>query len=340
MISTEETIISNLIHHSLAPEENPILSNTSFEFEDEKELEVLNKLLLRPFSTHAATFEFAHDVDLSYNVLYNLNKNLNSGEDFIAVSQNIAKHLASVSKHPNIKAGDLFVAQFKNIHLGNQLLEGLGIYKFEEKERFLETSMNGTSLNQEFRKGIGSKKPDKACLVLFTEEPYTLLVIDSNTRETDYWQNDFIQLTSKNDFVNNTNDLLNITKNFVTKQLDEEFEVSRADKIDLLNRSVEYFKGNETFDKDEFQSQVFEDSNVIEAFERFDEGFRQQHDIEIADNFEISSQAVKKQARSFKSVLKLDKNFHVYIHGNKDLIEKGVENDGRKFYKIYYNEEN
>jgi len=61
--------------------------------------------------------------------------------------------------------------------------------------------------------------------------------------------------------------------------------------------------------------------------------------MEVSDNFDISKQAVKKQARVFKSVLKLDKNFHIYIHGNRDLIEQGVDNNGRKFYKIYYEEE-
>ncbi len=42
----------------------------------------------------------------------------------------------------------------------------------------------------------------------------------------------------------------------------------------------------------------------------------------------------------FKSVLKLDKNFHIYIHGDKELIEKGYDDAvGKKFYKIYYDEE-
>jgi len=41
----------------------------------------------------------------------------------------------------------------------------------------------------------------------------------------------------------------------------------------------------------------------------------------------------------FKSVLKLDKNFSVYIHGNRNMVEKGEEADGRKFYKLYYDNE-
>ena len=62
-------------------------------------------------------------------------------------------------------------------------------------------------------------------------------------------------------------------------------------------------------------------------------------DLELEDNFKIAVQSVKKQARIFKSVLKLDKNFHVYIHGNRELIERGQDSDGRKYYKIYYENE-
>jgi len=33
------------------------------------------------------------------------------------------------------------------------------------------------------------------------------------------------------------------------------------------------------------------------------------------------------------------KNFHIYIHGRRDLIEKGTDESGKKFYKIYFEEE-
>ena len=132
---------------------------------------------------------------------------------------------------------------------------------------------------------------------------------------------------------------MSITKEFVTKKLPEEFELSKTDKIDLLNRSIDYFKENESFDKEEFEKNVFQDEDVISSFQDFDTTFRIENAVELDDKFEISNQAVKKQSRIFKSVLKLDKNFHVYIHGDKDLIEKGTDSDGRKFYKIYYENE-
>jgi hypothetical protein len=39
-----------------------------------------------------------------------------------------------------------------------------------------------------------------------------------------------------------------------------------------------------------------------------------------------------------KSVIKLDKNVHIYIHGNRDVVEQGEDGKG-KYYKIYYKEE-
>jgi hypothetical protein len=78
---------------------------------------------------------------------------------------------------------------------------------------------------------------------------------------------------------------------------------------------------------------------VIKSFKKFKNDFQNENDLEIVSEFDISSPAVKRQSKVFKSVLKLDRNFHIYIHGDKDLIEKGVDEDGRKFYKIYYREE-
>jgi hypothetical protein len=107
----------------------------------------------------------------------------------------------------------------------------------------------------------------------------------------------------------------------------------------LLNRSVEYFKSHKSLDKIEFEKEVFQDASIIEAFRNYDDNYRKVNKIDITENFNISTLAVKKQNRVFKNVLKLDENFHIYIHGNKDLIERGIENDGRRFYKIYFENE-
>jgi len=49
---------------------------------------------------------------------------------------------------------------------------------------------------------------------------------------------------------------------------------------------------------------------------------------------------VKKMESSYKSVLKLDKNFHIYVHGKREYLEKGYDEDkGMNYYKVYFENE-
>lgn len=89
---------------------------------------------------------------------------------------------------------------------------------------------------------------------------------------------------------------------------------------------------------EEFANEVITQPEVIDRFNQYKDSYAKERDIEFSDSFSISDTAVKKQARAFKSVIKLDKNFHIYIHGDRQLIEQGEDNKG-KFYKVYYKEE-
>jgi len=104
-----------------------------------------------------------------------------------------------------------------------------------------------------------------------------------------------------------------------------------------LNKSVKFFKEKDNFEMDEFANEVIVQPDVIESFKKYRTDYQDEYDM--ADSFAISESAVKKQARKLKSIIKLDKNFHIYIHGNRELIEQGIDEKGRKFYKIYYQEE-
>jgi hypothetical protein len=342
MIQIEEAVIKTLgLSKVNQGGGSPSADKDISDFSDE-EYDFFKRIFLKPFTAHTTTFEFSHPIDINYNVLFKLSKAIcedGENENFSKNVSSIVNHLTSVSKHVNIKDGDLFIAKFEDIRLGNKYYEGLGIYKFEDKEDFIDTSAYNDEVQLKFKKGIGTKKPDKACLILYTDEPYTLFIIDNNSSETDYWQNEFIKQTPKNDFINNTSNFLDLTKDFVTKQIPQEFEVNRTDQIDLLNRSAEYFKTHDKFEKRDFEKEVLQDKDVIQSFRKYNNSYAADNNIELSDEFEISSLAVKKQAKIFKSVLKLDKNFHIYIHGDKSLIEPGMEKDGRKFYKIFYDEE-
>lgn len=339
MIFIEEAIISNAILHRVDMDNDKLhLSNHTFDCDETAEQVALKKIFLKPFASNTVTLEFKHEVNLSLNVLYSLAKAILHEEDFVKTSQDICKHLHTVSKHPNIKSGDVFVLQMEDVRFNNSHYQALGIFKVESKETFLETEAK-KEMQLNFKQGIGSKRLDKACLILFTEEPYTVFLIDSSGSDADYWKNEFANVEFKKDDINTTHQFLTLTKDFVTQQYPSQFEVTKADQIDLLNRSVEYFKTHETFDKEEFKQEVLHHDVLINAFDNYNKSYEQQHNITLDDGFAISNQAVKKQQRIFKSVLKLDKNFHVYIHGNREMIEQGTDPDGRKYYKLYFENE-
>jgi len=341
MIEFNEVVIKNLsIQKTSFKNNKESVSVNLYDYKNDEEEEILKKTFIRPFISHSTTFEFKHPVELELNPLFNLSKSIYNGSDFLKISKGVGQHLQSVSNHPNIKDGELFIVKYDDIKMNNKFYEGLGVYKVENKESFIETRLESTAdFFIAFKSGISGRKLDKACLILFNEEPYTILIIDNNSIETDYWKNEFINVKYKNDALNNTSHFLALTKSFVTEKLPDEYNISKAEQANMLNKSVNYFKENEIFDLNNFQETVLNDKRFIRSFQEFGSQYSDKNDIDIAGQFEISDQAVKKQAKVFKSILKLDKNFHIYIHGRTDLIEKGVEANGRKFYKIYYQDE-
>ena len=342
MIEFSQAVTDNVIFHKVSVDDASMqLNKESIEISSEEETDLIRKIFLKPFLTAGASYEFKNDIALDLNTLYTLSKEILNDGNFIIGSINICKHLKNVSKHPNIKDGDVFVIKFADVLFKGQLCEALGIYKIENKEAFIENSMTANGKAElKFKRGISGRKLDKACLILFTNEPYTVLTIDTVNVETEYWKNEFLNVQLKHDPLNTTSKFLSLTKSFITDKLPEEFEISKADQIDLLNRSVKYFKNHESFVRNDFEDQVLQDKEMITAFKSFGKNYADESNLDVTHGFEISQQAVKRQARIFKSVLKLDRNFHVYIHGNRDLIEQGVDGDGRKFYKLYYKEEN
>jgi hypothetical protein len=301
-----------------------MLVNNSFNFEELYSFHFLPKIELNP------VYQFVKSI-------------FEDKSSFVEQSQNSARILYDKSNHPKIKGGELQVAYFVGCVINDKTVDAIGFFKSENKETFLKVLTSKVGIDLETEKGIAVRKLDKGCLIFNTKvkDGYLVLVVDNTNRgeEAQYWKDEFLGVQIVANEFHQTNEFLGIAKNFVTKQFSEDFEVSKADQIDLLNRSVEYFQTHESFDKKEFEKEVFQDAGIIKSFRNFDNNYRQENEIELTDNFDISPQAVKKQAKVFKSVLKLDKNFHIYIHGNRELIEQGVEKDGRKYYKIYYQDE-
>jgi hypothetical protein len=350
MISFFEATLAELSIHRIGnklQDEFYVLSDNSLHIKDE----MLNKLLLQyflsPFEKVNEIYRFMHpNNDLNLNEVYYFAAEIfANGSSFHENSKKLATYLYEISNHPKIKSGELYVAYFENVQIEGNLHDAIGIFKSETKESYLKVypEQNGFGISYE-QEAINISKLDKGCLIFNTDatEGYKVAVIDQTNRSAEavYWKDEFLKLKIRNDNYNQTQNVLGVYKNFVTERLEEDFEVSRTDKIDLLNRSMKYFKEKESFDIDEFSNEVIANKEGIESFKSYKKNYEEEFDTTIADNFDISDAAVKKQAKSFKSILKLDKNFHIYIHGNKELIEKGFDDDrSMNYYKVYFRDE-
>jgi len=348
MVSFFEASIAQIAVHKTGNKTNNeplLLSAAALPAPDETLSQLLLQYFLRPFEKTAALFGLSHATgDLSLNEVYHFVQDIfTHHERFHPNSQQLAKQLYEVATDAKIKSGELYIVHFNNLQLDGELLEAIGLFKSESKEPFLKVQQEADNFRLTYEEqAINIKKLDKGCIIFNTEaaEGYKVVVADQTNRaEAVYWIDQFLQLKVRNDNYNQTSHVLSAYKHFVTEKMEEDFSISKADKIDLLNRSIKYFKENDQFNLEQFSEVVIDNPKGAALFKTYKEEYELEMDAPIGDSFSISDQAVKKQARVFKSVLKLDKNFHIYIHGNRDLIEQGMETDGRKFYKIYYREE-
>lgn len=340
------TIEKLSIHHvgNMAMEEPLILSDQEIEL-NSKIGQILKDSFLNRFMFLGNSYHFAHSNSLQYHEIYNYVKDiLESKELFHNTTIHIAKHLYENSVHPKTKSGELYICRFKNCEFEGRYIDAIGLFKTESKSTFFDINTQSQSFELSCQEGIEMSKFEKGCLVLDVEKDsgFQVYIVDNqNNRgeEALYWKEHFLGLSMRNTNFSQTNLLLNATKEYITKQIPNDFVVDKTEQIDLLNRSVDFFKNNDTFDKKLFEEEVFQDKTLIQSFQNFNQLYQEKNEITFPESFDISPEAVKKQAKAFKRVLKLDKNFHIYIHGNKDLIEKGVDENGKKFYKIYYDKE-
>jgi hypothetical protein len=344
MIYTENTNIERIIIHNVGNKANDdILRLSSSEINIQEDVrQLLITYFFSPFKSQEY-FHFYHDTDINMNEVFNyVSIIFDNPETLLDQSQNLAKHLYEQSTHPKIKGGEFYVVYFEDCILDGNTVNAVGLFKSENKDTFLKVFPVGDGFEIESQQGVNINKLDKGCLIFNTEKEngFMVTVVDNTNKgvEAQYWLDDFLHVCQRKDEYYNTQQVLSMYKNFVKEELPQQFEISKADQIDLLNRSVKFFKENDSFEMEEFANEVIAQPEIIDTFNQYKAIYQKEYDTEIADNFTISEQAVKKQARVFKSVIKLDKNFHIYIHGNRDLIEQGTDEKG-KYYKVYYKEE-
>lgn len=310
----------------------------------------LKDTIMRYFTSQFKTdiyYQFKSKNEMHYHDIKSYAAEIfNDKTKFIENSRKFAEHLYNQSMHPKIRGGEFYVTYFRDCNIDGIICDAIGIFKTETKDTYLNVVGIGMEYALECNNGINIKKLDKGCIIFNTEQEkgYKVSVIDTNNKIADcafYWVEDFLNLKIKENSYFHTSNFIDTCVGFCEEVLTESNNVTKQDQMKMLNVSTSFFKENDKFDINEFEKEVLVSKDLKEAFADYRREYNDIMDLPKVDNFDISATAVKKNQKYMKSVVKLDKNFHIYIHGRHDYVEKGFDEDkGLKFYKIFYvNEE-
>jgi hypothetical protein len=165
------------------------------------------------------------------------------------------------------------VVHLENVLVDGQLHEAVGFFKIESSVQYMKLLLDNDNYGVSVDEGIALDKMDKGCLIFNAEREkgFWVAVSESIRKSADatYWIDMFLQARQREDEYFQTQNIMTLCKNFVTEQLPEEFNVTKADQASILSKSVQFFKENDTFDMETFANEIMPDSDVVESFKNY-----------------------------------------------------------------------
>ena len=305
--------------------------------------ELLLQYFLKPFKGNAF-YNFFHVDDLDNHPIYQSAVEIFDNPDvFMEHSAKFAELLYQASIHPMIPGGELFVVYLKDVVVDSELVEAIGLFKSENKETYLKVYPQNEHFELGTDKGINISKLDKGCLIFNTEreQGFKVAIVDNVSKDNEalYWKQDFLQLKRREDDFYHTQQVIDVCKGFCDEVLEQEENLSTAKVMQFKEQAQEYFNHNERFDIQQFGEEVVVEPKLMEAFEEYAGNLEEVGALPEAA-FEINNSAVQSEQKFFKSVLKLDKRFHLYVHGGNDYMERGYDETRQmNYYKLFYEKE-
>lgn len=349
MENFKTAVIKSLIIHKIGNPVNGgeiILSDKTIDVSDETLQDILKSFFVGGLKNTFEYFQFKEEKNKEMNILNNECRIFfENRNNIVPFSQVVANHLFEQSQHPKIKDGELYVVHFHYCHIDDKQVDAIGIFKTESKDKFLKINVSKGQIDFNLDEGISLGKIDKGCVVYNINEDkgFKLHIFDNTNKlnDTIFWREEFLKIQAFEDGFFQTKSFIGLCKDFVEEVMVEEQQIDKVESMALLQNSVDYFQKNQNFNKREFEEEVLQKEEIIQAFNNFQvQHFEQQELPPLPDDFEISTPAVKNQKKYIKSVIKLDKNFHIYVHAKHDYIDKGYDEDRNlKYYKLYYENE-
>jgi hypothetical protein len=322
------------------------LSEQPYNLNDEI-VPLLKEYFFKPFREKEENyFQFAHDVDLEYNDMFNLATELfTNPSDAQAISKKITQHLYEQSNHPHIKNGEVYVAYITNISIDNNVVDAIGVFKSEIKTDFMQFEEKGTNLEMILQQGISLNKQDKGCLIFNykKEEGYKILTVDSNRYDARYWLEHFLSVDAFQDENFFTKKYLKFVQGFA-KDVVLPAE-DKKEEVMFMNRSVNFFAKNDEFEESKFLNEVLDNPDLIPEFKNYKVDKGEKYSIEDVTNFPIANAAVNDARKSIKNVINLDTNIQIKMdfinpESAQKYVEKGWDEEKQMYYYlVYFNKE-
>lgn len=332
-----EHLVLQKVGHKVREEANIFASKTT-EFDESKE-EQLIPFLFNPFKKNLELKQFSHYTDkLEFNKVYNLCKSAFDEEiDFVDFSNEVLKTLYDQSLHPQIKSGEVFTVQLNNAQFDGIPCNAIGIYKLENKSKFLRFDERET-IDYNVLKGYKLDKLDKGVLIIdaYRNEGFRVYTIDDNNVESEFWTKNFLEVKPVTNPALQTKKFLETINDFaIDVVLDK---TNRKDQAEFLSNSIDLLSNHE-----------FMNIEIVdEALGEYKDDFNQylnQTEIKLDKEFEVDSGVLITQSKKIKSEIKLDTGAKINIdllnsECAADNLERGYDDEKKMFYyKVYFNSE-
>lgn len=308
---------------------------------------LLKEFFFKPFREKEENYyQFAHDVDLEYNDMYNIVSELfNNPSNAHELSVKITTHLFEQSNHPHIKNGEVYIAYITNATIDNNPCDIVGIFKSEISSDFLQFEEINNNLEMRLQQGISLNKLDKGALIFNykKEEGYKILTVDSNRYDARYWLEHFLNVDAFADENYITKKYLKFCQNFA-KDVVLPAE-DKKEEVLFMNRSVNYFAKNDTFEEQNFLNEVIDNPDLIPEFKNYKADKGAKYSVEDVTSFPIANAAVSDARKSIKNVINLDTNVQIKLdfvnpESAEKFVEKGWDEERQMYYYlVYFNRE-
>lgn len=349
MINLYNTHIASLSIHRVGNKsrnEAMFLSAQPYKMDDEI-TPLLKEFFLKPFRDKEENYyQFEHESDLEFHSLFGMASAIfDQPEQVHEISKKISRHLFDQSMHPHIKSGEVYVAYLENVHLDNEKVDAIGIFKSELKQDFLQFAETGTQLDAILQQGVNLNKLDKGALIFNTkkDEGYKILSVDSNRYDTRYWLESFLGVDAFEDENFFTKKYLKFCQDFA-KEVVLPAE-DKKEEVMFMNRAMNHFAKNDTFEETNFVNEVIENPNLIPEFKHYKTEKGPKYSIEDVSSFPIANTAVTAARKKLKNTIVLDTNIQIKMdfinpESAERFVEKGWDEERQMYYYlVYFNQE-